>query len=131
MRLLLLSTLIAVDIACLPVLAADLGPADFPGDVDVGMPNSYHDAWCRHREIKCRVIISGRSMTIEGYRGIAREQLLGIRGEVDGKERYFYVKYLNSKGEETTALFMFASESAAGEFGEAFTRWYEQDEGQK
>jgi hypothetical protein len=110
-----------------PISAADFGPADFPGDVEVGMPKSYHDAWCRQLNKKCRVQFSGRSMTVDDYKGITREQLLGFRSDADGGERYFYVRYLNSQKQETTALFMFVHQGAAAEFGQALARWYEQD----
>ena len=110
-------------------IAQDFGPADFPGDTEKNAPKSYHDAWCRQLEKECRVIFSGRRMTVEGFRGIEREQLIGFRTERDikGKERYFYVKYLNNRGFESTALFMFVKKKASREFGLALSRWYEQD----
>lgn len=123
----LIATLCGIAWISSPAIANDFGPADFPGDVEVGMPKSYHDAWCRQLKKECRVQFSGRSMTVEGYRGITREQLLGFRSDADGGERYFYVRYLNSQNQETTALFMFVHQGAAAEFGQALARWYEQD----
>ena len=107
--------------------AKDFGPADFPGKVESGAPHSVHDAWCKQLNKECRVKFQGRSMTVEGYKGITREQLLGFRSDSDGKERYFYVKYVNSSGLNTTALFLFVHKAAAAEFGLALSRWYEQD----
>lgn len=105
---------------------SDLGPADF-GEVEAGMPSSYHDAWCRQLHKECRVTFSGRSMRVDNYKGITREQLQGFRTAQDGGERYFYVRYLNSKGKITNALFLFVHDKAATEFGYALGRWYEQD----
>jgi hypothetical protein len=105
--------------------ADDFGPADFPGEVESGMPLSAHDAWCKQLNKECKVKFQGRSMHVEGYKGITREQLIGFRSDADGNERYFYVKYLNSSGQDATALFLFVHKGAAAEFGLA--RWYEQD----
>ena len=107
--------------------ADDFGPADFPGEVESGMPLSAHDAWCKQLNKECKVKFQGRSMNVEGYKGITREQLIGFRSDADGNERYFYVKYLNSSGQDTTALFLFVNKGAAAEFGLALSRWYEQD----
>tara|TARA_B100000965_G_C19454148_1_gene696679 strand:+ start:313 stop:885 length:573 start_codon:yes stop_codon:yes gene_type:complete len=117
-----------------PLFANDLGPADFPGDIEEGGPRSYHDAWCRQLKKECRVRFSGRIMTIEGFKGIDRSQLISFRHDFDGgtfrfgkKEIYYYVDYLNSQKNKSTALFLFAHKTAATEFGEALVRWYEQD----
>ena len=107
--------------------ANDFGPADFPGEVESGMPLSVHDAWCKQLNKECKVKFQGRTLTVEGYKGISREQLLGFRSDSDGKERYFYVKYINSSRQNTTALFLFVHKAAAAEFGLALSRWYEQD----
>lgn len=105
---------------------SDLGPADF-GDIEEGGPRSYHDAWCRQLRKECRVTFSGRTMKVDNYKGITREQLQGFRSAEDGGEHYFYVRYLNSKGKMTNALFLFVHGQAASEFGYALSRWYEQD----
>ena len=112
--------------------AQDFGPADFPGDIEEGSPRSYHDAYCRQLKRECRVRFNGRKMTVEGFKGIEREQLLGFWTEQEGgaaysRTRYFYVKYLNSRGKESTALFIFVKNEASREFGLALARWYEQD----
>lgn len=106
---------------------SDFGPADFDGDVESGMPASYHDAWCKQLRKRCRVTFQGRSMTVNGYRGITREQLLGFRTSADRGEMYYYVRYRNSKGRTTNALFLFDNDLAGIEFGYALSRWYEQD----
>lgn len=116
-----------VGFLCSPGLAQEFGPADFPGDIEDRGPISYHDAWCRQIKKECRVRFNGRSMTVEGYKGITREQLLDFRTDFDGGESYFYVAYLNSRGQKTTALFLFAHRIAASEFGLALARWYKQD----
>ncbi len=126
-----IATILSFSIFLQPSLAIaqDFGPADFPGDIEKNASKSYHDAWCRQLEKECRVRFSGRRMTVEGFRGIEREQLIGFRTERDikGKERYFYVKYVNNRGSDSTALFMFVKKKAAREFGLALARWYEQD----
>ena len=112
---------------CLASMANDFGPADFPGNVEIGMPQSFHDAWCRQLNRDCRVRFSGREMTVDGFKGITREQLIGFRSDSDGNEKYFYVRYTNGEAKETTALFMFVNKGASAEFGKALVRWYEQD----
>ncbi len=107
--------------------SSDFGEADFPGVVEDELLVTYHDAWCRRMGEKCRVKFTGRTMQIDNYRGITREQLRSFRTTADGNERYFYVRYLNSKGKATTALFLFANDAAATEFGQALSRWYEQE----
>ena len=107
--------------------AQSLGPAEFPADVEVGMPTSYHDAWCRQLKKECRVKFSGRSMTVDDYQGITREQLIGTRADWDGGESYYYVSYRDSSGKTRTALFLFVNYKAANEFGHALARWYDQD----
>ena len=108
--------------------AQEFGPADFPADeVGKSMPETVHDAFCRKLGQECRVRFKGTSMTVDGYRGIERDQFLGFRSSADGEERYYYVRYLNSKGQEQEALFLFVNWGAASEFGQALARWYEQD----
>ena len=104
----------------------DFGPADL-GEIEEEMPSSYHDAWCKQLNRNCRVRFRGRSMTVEGFNGITREQLKGFRSNYDGGEHYFYVRYVNSKGRISNALFLFVHDGAANEFGYALSRWYEQD----
>ena len=123
--ILVFAALIGLSIA--PVFANDFGNADFPGEIEVNAPKSYHDAWCRQLKKNCRVRFNGRSMQVEGFKGIKREQFLGFRTEIDGRERYFYVNYMNSRNKKTTALFLFTHRKAAREFGLALARWYEQD----
>ena len=110
-----------------PLIANDFGPADFPAEVEDGMPLSYHDAWCRQLKKECRVKFAGRSMTVDGFKGIKREQLIDFRFDNDGDEYYYYVKYLNSKNKKVTALFLFKHWRASNEFSLALTRWQEQD----
>ena len=107
--------------------AQDFGPADFPAEIDAGMPRSYHDAWCRQLKKECRVRFEGRAMTVEGFKGIEREQLLGFKSDQEARERYFYVRYRNSNGNPSTALFLFVHDQAANEFARALSRWYSQD----
>ena len=129
-RLLLIGLLLSASTSagfCLKVKADSLGPADFPGDVMQGMPESYHDAWCKQLKKKCRVKFSGRSMTVDNYSGITREQLIATRHTWDGNEKYFYVSYKDSRNQERVALFLFVNWKAANEFGKALARWYEQD----
>ena len=106
---------------------SNFGPADFPSDIEEKMPSSYHDAWCKQLRKKCIVRFSGRSMKVDGYKGITREQFLGFRTALDGNERYFYVRYLNARKKPATALFLFVHHQAANEFGLALARWYDQD----
>jgi hypothetical protein len=109
-------------------LAQELGPADFPAsEVGKSMPETIHDAYCRQLGRECRIRFKGVSMSIDGYNGITRDRFLGFRSSADGEERYFYVRYLNSKGQEQEALFLFVNWGAASEFGQALARWYEQD----
>ena len=105
----------------------DFGPADFSDYNQVSMPISYHDAWCRQLKKECRVRFEGRAMTVEGFKGIEREQLLGFKSDQEARERYFYVRYRNSKGNPSTALFLFVHDQAANEFARALSRWYSQD----
>ncbi len=125
--------LLAVLALPVAVNANDFGNADFPSDVEVGSPKSYHDAFCRQLNRKCRVRFTGRKMFVEGFKGIERNQLIGYRSKTDIEvflgtmERYFYVDYMNSKGEKSTALFLFTHTGAAREFGLALARWHAQD----
>jgi len=107
--------------------AQSLGPADFPAEVESGMPESFHDAWCKELKKTCRVRFSGRRMWVDDYAGISREQLESVRIDSDGNERYFYVGYQDKLGNKRIALFMFVHYRAAREFSAALSRWYEQD----
>ncbi len=125
-RLIFLSAAL-LGICITPVIADDFGPADFPGDIESKGPLSYHDGWCRQIKKECRIRFQGRSMTVEGYKGIERDQLISFRTDFEGAESYFYVTYLNSRGKKTTALFLFSHRIASSEFGRALARWYKQD----
>ena len=127
MRALIISFIFITNLIPLDALANNLGPADFPADIEKHGPRSYHDAWCRQLNKKCRVVFSGRDMTVEGFSGISREQLIGFRKQREKKNRYFYVRYLNRDDVEVTALFLFSNRLASQEFGLALVRWYEQD----
>ena len=107
--------------------STELGPADFNRNVEQGMPSSYHDAWCKQLNKNCRIKFSGRSMTVDDYEGITREQLIGFRSSLAGGERYFYIRYISKKKIPMNALFLFINTEAAYEFGAALGRWYEQD----
>ena len=116
-------------------LANDFGNADFPADIEDGGAKSYHDPWCRQLKRICRVRFQGRKMWVEGFQGIDRSQLISFRFKRDGGhygrdvhgEKYYYVKYKDSSGVIKNALFLFANNTAAQEFGNALVRWYEQD----
>tara|TARA_Y100001968_G_scaffold273639_1_gene266409 strand:- start:212 stop:835 length:624 start_codon:yes stop_codon:yes gene_type:complete len=118
-----------------PLLSNELGNADFPGELEEQGARSYHDPWCRELKRKCRVRFQGRKMWVEGFKGIDRSQLISFRFRRDGGhygqdvhgEKYYYVKYLGENGKTFNALFLFADNTAAQEFGNALSRWYEQD----
>lgn len=110
-------------------LAADgFGDADFPESLFQDGAKSYHDAWCRKIKNECRVRFQGPAMWVEGQGGIERSQLLSFRKESDGHdEYYYYVDYLNSKGEKRTALFLFANKNAGRAFGRSLIRFKRQE----
>ena len=132
-RFFLLSLLILGSVA-LPV-KADFGDADFREDIEALGPQSYHDAWCRELQKKCRVRFQGRAMWVEGQGGIDRSQYLSVRRETEGyrgwsaepAEYYYYIKYLSSKNKERTALFLFSNKKAGRDFGKALVRFTSQD----
>ena len=90
-------------------IRADFGDADFPiGMFDDG-PKSYHDAFCRFLENKCRIRFQGPAMWVEGQGGIQIDQFLSFRFDEDtggywSKERDFY-NYVSSFF--TILLFLF------------------------
>jgi hypothetical protein len=116
-------------------LANEFGNADFPAEINSLGASSYHDAWCRQLKRNCRVRFQGRKMWVEGFYGIDRSQLISFRFKRDGGhygqdvhgEKYFYVKYWGRDGKKYNALFLFANNTAAQEFGNALARWYEED----
>ena len=116
-------------LAASPVLATDgFGDAEFPASLFQDGAKSYHDAWCRKIKNKCRVRFQGPAMWVEGQGGIERSQLLSIRKESDGHdEYYYYVSYLNRRGEKRTALFLFANRKAGRNFGRSLVRFKMQD----
>ena len=119
-----------------PSLSNEFGNADFPSNIETIGGSSYHDAWCRKLKKNCRVRFQGRKMWVEGFEGIDRSQLISFRfkrddghygQEIQG-EKYFYIKYSGKDGKTYNALFLFANNTAAQEFGNALTRWYEIDQ---
>ena len=105
--------------------AGDLGPADFPGDVEE--IKSVHTASCRQLKRTCQITFEGDTMRVDNFRGIKRDQLIEFRTAFDRNEQYFYVTYENSSGKRTTALFLFVNRKAAGYFGQELSKWYEMD----
>ena len=131
LRIFLLTALIAF----ISPVKADFGDADFREDIEALGPQSYHDAWCRELQKKCRVRFQGRAMWVEGQGGIDRSQYLSVRRETEGyrgwsaepAEYYYYIKYLSSKNKERTALFLFSNKKAGRDFGKAIVRFTSQD----
>ena len=106
---------------------ADFGDADFPIGMFEGGPKSYHDAWCGKINNKCRVVFSGRAMSVEDQGGIERSQLNGYRYNEENNEFYNYLKYTSSNGKTRYALFLFNNHGAQVEFMRAMTKWMRQD----
>lgn len=111
---------------CLPA-AANLGSADFPAGIESSGPKTTHKAMCGKLDNQCVVTFSGRRMQVDGSGGIDRDQLLGFRSDFDRNETYYYVDYRKSNGDRGTALFLFTNRKAASYFGQALSRWYNQD----
>ena len=105
----------------------NLGPAEMDDSLNKQVPHSVHDAWCQKLGNKCRVVFEGSSMKVEGYKGIHRNQLVTYRVDQDGGERYIYVHYKDSSGNERIALFLFANFRASNEFQRAMGRWWQQN----
>lgn len=105
---------------------ANFGDADFPADVFVGGPRSYHDVWCRKLRNKCRVRFSGAAMFVEGQGGIVSSQFIGVKIDTDGEEHYTYLTYRGIDGAPRHALFLFANTNAYMEFLRALTVWRRQ-----
>ena len=106
---------------------AEFGDADFPSGTFNDGPKSYHDAWCRYIKNKCRVRFQGPAMWVEGQGGIYRSQFTKYRFDHDGNEYYNYINYIDKKGQERVALFLFSHTKAHGEFIRAFFRWKDQE----
>ena len=105
----------------------NFGVADFPSENFKSSPQSYHDAWCRRINNKCRVRFQGEAMWVEGYGGIERSQLRNFRYDFDGNEHYHYVSYISKSGKPAEALFLFIHPTANQEFLRAFVKWRNQD----
>lgn len=122
-----LSVLSAASVG-LPLQAmADFGDADFPAKILDNGPQSYHDAWCRKIGNKCRVRFQGDKMWVEGQGGITNSQYQSYRYNIDGAEYYNYIRYVDTKGNSRSALFLFVHGTAQDEFMRAFVRWKEQN----
>ena len=109
---------------------ADFGDADFPVDIFKYGPKSYHDAWCKKINNKCRIRFQGPAMWVEGQGGIQLDQLIGFRFDKEkAKERgitYNYVAYRSSNGNYKEALFLFSRQEAQMNFLRSFLRWKKQ-----
>ena len=117
----------------LPV-KADFGDADFPIEMFKDGPKSYHDAWCRKLNNRCRVRFQGPAMWVEGQGGIQRDQFVKYRHNQDtagawggGNDHYNYISYISKDGIRREALFLFKNRKAQREFFQAFIRWKRQD----
>ena len=67
---------------------AEFGDADFPDNYFEESPKSYHDAWCRFINQKCRVRFQGNAMWVEGVGGIYKDQFLKYMFINSGKVKY-------------------------------------------
>ncbi|KZR73044.1 hypothetical protein PMIT1318_00632 [Prochlorococcus marinus str. MIT 1318] len=112
---------------------ADFGDADFPTNLFNESPKSYHDAWCRKINNKCRIRFQGPSIWVEGQGGIHRSQFISYHFDQENNPAYHtnqyfnYIKYIGTRGNQKTALFIFANLEAQGDFMTAFSRWKKQD----
>ena len=114
---------------------ADFGDADFPVQLFMQGPKSYHDGWCRNLENECRVRFQGKAMWVEGQGGIERSQYVRYRyAKEEGlwrtfrtEEHYNYISYISKNGEPKEALFLFANDEAQRNFMKAFMKWKRQD----
>ena len=121
--------------AFIPPGKADFGDADFPVQLFMQGPKSYHDGWCRNLENECRVRFQGKAMWVEGQGGIERSQYVRYRyAKEEGKwrtfrteEHYNYISYVSKNGEPKEALFLFANDEAQRNFMKAFMKWKRQD----
>jgi hypothetical protein len=111
---------------------ADLRDADFPSAPIKDGPSSNHDAWCLKEYNNCRILFRGPSMQVAGQGGILSHQYLEyrydrLRGEHSHENLFYnYLKYRDSRGEEKTALFIFANGDAQREFARALFLWKRQ-----
>lgn len=121
---------LAISAFCLFPLAAkaEFGDADFPVDMFVEGPKSYHDAWCRRIKNNCRVRFQGPAMWVEGQGGIQRGQLIRYRYDKSGGEFYNYITYKDKEGRARQALFLFSNFNGQREFMQAFVRWKKQQD---
>jgi len=121
--------------AFIPPGKADFGDADFPVQLFMQGPKSYHDGWCRNLENECRVRFQGKAMWVEGHGGIERSQYVRYRyAKEEGlwrtfrtEEHYNYISYVSKNGEPKEALFLFANDEAQRNFMKAFMKWKRQD----
>ena len=110
----------------------DLGDADFPSAPIKEGPSSNHDAWCLKQYNNCQILFRGPSMQVAGQGGILSHQYLDyrydrLRGEYSHENLFYnYLKYRDSRGEEKTALFIFANGDAQREFARALFLWKRQ-----
>ena len=110
----------------------DLGDADFPSAPITEGPSSNHDAWCLKQYNNCQILFRGPSMQVAGQGGILSHQYLEyrydrLRGEHSHENLFYnYLKYRDSRGEEKTALFIFANGDAQREFARALFLWKRQ-----
>ena len=124
LKKLVLKLLLAFTLGTLAAPAkADFGDADFPIDMFSSGPQSYHDAWCRRINNKCRIRFQGKAMWVEGEGGIQRSQPRKFRFDVDGNEYYNYIGYESDSGAPREALFLFNNPGANREFLRAFLKW--------
>ncbi|WP_269621768.1 hypothetical protein [Prochlorococcus marinus] len=120
----------------LPV-KADFGDADFPVELLMGGPKSYHDAWCGRLNNECRVRFQGPMMWVEGQGGIKSSQYIEHTYSKECKGDLFrncgahfhYITYKSDQGPNIRqALFLFSSGRAQAEFSKALRRWKSQSE---
>ena len=116
---------------------AEFGDADFPDNYFEESPKSYHDAWCRFINQKCRVRFQGNAMWVEGVGGIYKDQFLKYKYDTDrpnfsyfgGKGEYYnYITYRSKNGLNKQALFLFSNREAQRNFSNALMRWVESEE---
>ena len=127
---------ISLSISYFSPAKADFGDADFPVGLFSDSPKSYHDAFCRKINNKCRVRFQKSAMWVEGQGGIQTSQLVGYRYDRDydaggpfsfgSLDHLNYITYRAKNGEVRQALFIFVNGDAQGEFMRAFLRWRKQ-----
>jgi len=133
-KLLLIAPLMLSITSLQSVSSNQFGISDFPGVIQKDSVNQYHKAFCPQLERTCNISFTERSMIIEGFNRIEREQLISFKAKdkvkVDGMwdmkaNKSFHIRYLNTYGNQVNAIFVFTDWRATQKFGLALAEWYE------